>query len=446
MSIYVAVDIPGRTYPVIEYGEGVYVYDKTGKRYLDGISGIHAANIGHGVSEVALAMAEQAGKIAFVNRRLFTNEPQLKLASRIVADAPPGMVRVHFVSSGSEANEAALQLARQYHIVSGYPTKYRIVGRWHSYHGSTVATISMGGHRSHRDRMGKYLIDFPHIHSPHCFRCPHELDHPGCKLLCAEELAQVIEREGADTIAAFIAEPIIGTTGGAIVPPPGYYEMIREICDHFQILFIADEVITGFGRTGRRFGIEHWKTVPDIIACGKGLSCGYVPLSAVIIHERVWEALCNQPHCKIPLRSTFSGNPVSCAAALEAQRYILRHNLVERCEYVGKHLKHQLERLAERSPIMGEVRGRGLLLAVEFVQNQKTRSPFPRSVCFQEQVVESALERGLILIGGTGTDTRTTGDHILITPPFIISKEECDEMAAILEESISEAYSRILHG
>lgn len=443
VSDHVFVDKWRQPYPIIERGEGVYVYDTTGQRYLDGIGGIHVVSIGHGVVEIANAIVEQARKIAFVNSRQFTNEPQQRLAARIIATAPLGMTRVYFVSGGSEANEIALQIAHQYHVERGHPEKHRVIGRWQSYHGSTVATISMGGHLIHRRRMMPYLLDFPHIQPPHCFHCPFNLTHPNCMLICAKELGRVIEQEKPHTIAAFIAEPIIGTTGGAIVPPPGYYEAIRETCDRYNVLFIADEIITGFGRTGRNFGIEHWEAVPDIMTSSKSLSSGYTPIGAVIVHERIWETLRDGKRNSRSLRLTYSGNPVSCAAALAVQEYISRHNLVKRCAYIGRYLKCKLEKLAERLPMIGSVRGKGLLLAIELVQDRNTRAPFPRSMCLQEKIVQVALEHGLILVGGTGTGTSLDGDHILITPPFVISEDECNELITVLEASLIIAYEKV---
>lgn len=281
--------------------------------------------------------------------------------------------------------------------------------------------------------MAPYLLSFPHIQSPHCYRCPFGGVYPACQLACAEELSRAIEQEDPNSIAAFIAEPIIGTTGGAIVPPPGYYEAIRRICDQYDILFIADEVVTGFGRTGLNFGIEHWQAIPDIITSAKGLSSGYAPIGAVIVHKRVWETFERSKRHTISLRLTYSGNPMSCAAALAVQNYVIRHNLIHRCAQMGAYLKNKLQQLAGRNPFIGDVRGLGLLIGVEFVQDRTTRSTFPRSLKFQERVVESALEFGLVLAGGSGTGVRPDGDHIMITPPFVITERQCDELVEKLE-------------
>ena len=294
----------------------------------------------------------------------------------------------------------------------------------------------MTGQLTHRREMAPYLLNLPHIQPPFCYHCPFALSYPTCHLSCAEELAHTLEQENPSTIAAFIAEPIIGTTGGAIVPPPGYYEKIREICINYDILFIADEVITGFGRTGLNFGIEHWSAVPDIMTCSKALSSGYAPIGAVIIRDDIYQTFLKSQKDTISLRLTYSGHPVGCAAALAVQEYIRRHELIERCADMGIYLKNELQKLAERVQWIGDVRGKGLLIGVEFVQDRITRRPFPRSQHLQEQIVESALGMGLILVGGTGNGAGLDGDHILISPPFIIEKGECDEIVATLEASI----------
>lgn len=424
-------------YPVIDYGKGIYLFDKEGKKYLDAIGGIHVVSIGHGVTEIGLAIYEQVNKVAFVNRRQFMNEPMLELAEIVVRNAPSEMNRVYFVSGGSEANEMALQIAYQYHLAKGKPNRYRVIGRWHSYHGFTVATESMGGHLLHRRKLKPFLLDFPHIQAPHCFRCPLKLKYPSCEVACATDLKRVIEQEDPETIAAFIAEPIIGSTGGAIVPPQEYYKIIRQICDEYDILFIADEVVTGFGRTGKMFGMEHWSIVPDIITAAKGLSSGYAPIGAIIVNDKIWETVKNNKQGKLALRLTYSGNPVCCAAAVAVQNYLAKHNLVYHCNKIGEYLKKQLDNLKEETPIIGDVRGKGLLLAIEFVEDRKTRKPFSRSLQLSENIVRLARENGLIIVGGSGSGFNLQGDHILISPPFIITEKQCDEIISILKNILN---------
>jgi adenosylmethionine-8-amino-7-oxononanoate aminotransferase len=425
--------------PRVVRGEGVWLWDDAGRRYLDAIGGIHVNSIGHGVAEVAEAIARQASQVAYAFNMHFTTDAQVELAERVVELAPPGMARVHFVSGGSEATEVALQVARQYHLARGQPTRWRAIGRWHSYHGSTVGAMSVTGHLGRRRDYAPYLLDFPPIAPPCGAGCRlGRADRAAC-LACADELAVTIEREGPDTIAAFFAEPVVGTTAGALVPPPGYYERIREICDRYDVLFVADEVITGFGRTGRNFGIDHWRTTPDLLTSAKGLSSGYAPIGAVVVHERVAAELARGRPDGYFLGYTFSGNPVSCAAALAVQDYLTRHRLIERCAAVGPRLAARLAALGERFASVGEVRGLGLLLGIELVRDRATRAPFPRAERVQERVVAAALERGLAIVGGTGRGDGADGDHLLVTPPFVISEAECDDLVARLAEALAAA-------
>jgi adenosylmethionine-8-amino-7-oxononanoate aminotransferase len=426
-------------YRVADYGEGVYLYDTEGRRYLDAVGGTHVVSIGHGVAEVAEAMAAQARKVGFVNKTQFTCEAQERLAEAVAKLAPEGMERVTFVTGGSIGNEMALLMAQHYQRERGSPGKCRIIGRWHSYHGRTIAGAAMSGSMAIRRGIAPYDLGFPHIQPPYCLRCPYQKQYPGCGLACAEELARVIEQEGPGTIAAFIAEPIIGGAGSAIVPPPGYYEKIREICDRYQVLFIAEEVITGFGRTGKNFGSDHWRAVPDLIVATKALSSGYAPIGALIVHERVWRAFSEGKSKMVPAFVTYSGHPVSCAAALAVQEYIARHGLVERCARMGAYLKQGLQRLAEREPLIIDVRGEGLMLGVEFGQSRATLQPFPRALGVLEKITRAAFERGLILRGRAGTGFGLDGDHILITPPFVIDEAQCDELLGLLEASLAEA-------
>ena len=430
---------PAKARPRIVRGEGVWLWDDAGRRYLDGIGGIHVNSIGHGVVEVADAIARQARDVAFAFSMHFTTGVQLELADRVAAMAPDGMgrARVHFVSGGSEATEVALQVARQYHLARGNGSKWRAIGRWHSYHGSSVGAMSVTGHLGRRRDYQPYLLNFPHISPPCGARC--RLGHPDASACsaCAEELAVTIEREGPDTIAAFFTEPVVGTTAGALVPPPGYYERIREICDRYDVLFVADEVITGFGRTGRNFGIEHWAAAPDMITSAKGLSSGYAPIGAVIAAERVADELNRGRPDGYFVGYTFSGNPVSCAAALAVQDYLAKHKLVERSATIGGYLKAKLATLAERHGAVGEVRGLGTLLGIELVADRATYVPFPRREHVQERVVAAALERGLAIVGGTGRGHGPEGDHLLVTPPFVISESECDQLVAMLDEALT---------
>jgi adenosylmethionine-8-amino-7-oxononanoate aminotransferase len=427
--------------PRIVRGEGVWLWDAAGRRYLDAIGGIHVNSIGHGVAEVADAIAEQARRVAFAFGMHFTTDPQVELAERVAAMAPAGMgrARVGFVSGGSEAAEMALHLVRQYQLARGRPGMWRAIGRWHSYHGASVGALSVGGHVGRRRDYAPYLLPFPHVSPPCGGRCRLGRAEPAACLACADELAAAIEYEGPETIAAFFAEPVGGTTAGALVPPPGYYERVRAICDKYEILFVADEVITGFGRTGRTFGIEHWAAAPDILFSAKGLASGYAPIGAVVVGQSVAETIERGRPDGFFSSYTFGGNPVSCAAALAVQGYLERHGLVERCARTGQRLEERLAGLGERFASVGEVRGLGLLLGIELVRDRATRAPFPRGERVQERVVAAALERGLAIVGGTGRGVGPDGDHLLITPPFVISDDECDQLVAALGEALGAA-------
>jgi adenosylmethionine-8-amino-7-oxononanoate aminotransferase len=421
-----------------ERAQGIYLYDSTGKRYIDAIGGTHVVSIGHGVEEVADAMAAQARKLTFVNKTQFTTQVQEELASLVTALAPAGMERVTFPTGGSVANELALLVAQQYYKERGKPGKVKMISRWHSYHGRTLATAAMSGSAAIRQDIAPYDLGFPHIQPPHCYQCPFKLNYPSCQLACADDLARTLEQEDSDTIAAFIAEPIVGGSGSAITPPPGYYERIREICDHYDILFISEEVITGFGRTGKNFGIDHWNTIPDMITATKALTSGYAPMGALIIHKRIWDTFVGSKRKMVPAFVTYSGHPVACAAALAVQNYLARHNLIDRCARTGIYLKAQLEKLAEREPLIGDVRGKGLMIGLEFVQERATRKPFKRSLQLIEKIVSTGLANGLILRGRSGTGMGVDGDHTLLSPPFIITESQCDELIERLEATLKE--------
>jgi len=427
-----------KDYPTADYGEGIYLYDTDGKQYLDTIGGTHVSSIGYGVEEIADAMARQARKVNFVHKAQFTSEPQEALATAIAEMAPEGMNRVTFATGGSTANEMAIQMAQYYQMEKGRAGRRKIIARWHSYHGRTIATLSLSGNMFVRRNQPLSQLDFPHIQAPHCYQCPFNLSYPSCNLKCADELATCIEQEGPDSVAAFIAEPIIGGVGSAIVPPVGYYERIREICDYYDILFIAEEVITSFGRTGKNFGINHWNVTPDIITSAKALSSGYAPIAALIVHDHICETFFAGKRAGIPVFTTYSGHPISCAAALAVQHYIAEHDLIHQCEQRGNYLKKSLQQLAEREPLIGDVRGKGLMLGVEFVADRETHKPFPMDKKFVRNLVATALKKGLILRGQHGSGTEVNGDHILISPAFIISEAQCDELVCLLEESIQE--------
>lgn len=440
ISQYVLQGHIGKAYPTLVRGEGVYLYDDQGKRYLDGVGGVGVVNLGYGVPEVIEAIEGQLRTLPFSYGGLVDNPPRQQLAAKLQNWTPAAMgeTRSFFCSGGAEANEAALKIAYQYHWERGNPNKKKVVGRWQSYHGNTIGALSMSGRTTWRVMHSGYLLDFPHIPPPYCLRCPWGLKYPDCGIQCAEELRRVITQEGSENIAAFIAEPVIGTSMSAVVPPDEYYPLIREICDEFDILFIVDEVMTGVGRTGKNWGIDHWGVAPDIITTAKGISSGYMPLAATILGEKVWRAI--EAGSKHVMHSyTYGGNPLSCAAGVATLDYIEKHNLVPRVSQMGTMLKSRLDELKDELPYVADVRGLGLILGLELVANKETMEPFPSDWNVREKVEEVAFENGLLILGGvTGLIDGHFGDHVELVPPYVIEDEHVDEIVEILHHSISE--------
>jgi len=426
-----------KEYPIIVRAEGVHLYDDEGNEYLDFGSGIGVVNIGYNVPEINAAMIDQARKTTFVYSAPFTNEAQIRLSKKIIDMSPAGMSKVLLLSGGSLAIEAAIKLARQYHIERGRSSKYKIIARWTSYHGNTLGALSASGRPTWRAYFEPYLLNFPHIPPPYCYRCPYGLEYPGCAVACARELERVIRSEGPENVSAFIAEPIIGTSAPGVTPPSEYYATIRAICDQYDVLFISDEVITGFGRSGRNFGIENWKVRPDIIVAAKGVGGGYSPLAAVIIGEGVYDAF-KRGSGTHTQGFTYSGNPLSAAAGLAVLEYIEAHDLVSRVAKMGPFLKERLEGLKDTG-IIGDVRGLGFLQGVEFVQDSHKKTPFPKEMQLTSRIVAAALKRKLMIIGGMpGLVDAELGDHLQITPAFTMTEEEIDTSVEILRESILE--------
>ncbi len=422
-------------------GEGVYVFDDEGNRYLDAIGGVGVVNIGHGVEGPIQAMADQTRKLAFTYGGEADNQPRQRLAAKLQSWSPPGMgeTRSWFASGGGEANEGALKLAYQYHWERGDRTRHKIVGRWQSYHGNSIGALSMSGRTAWRRMFSPYLLDFPHIPPPYCYRCPWDLSHPECGIQCARELERVVKQEGPETVAAFIAEPVIGTSMSAVVPPPEYYPMVREICDRYGLLLIVDEVMSGVGRTGENWGIDHWDVTPDMITTAKGISGGYAPLSGLILHEKVWQTIADGSGK--PMHSTTSsGNPVSCAAGVAVLDHIEEQNLVTRAGQMGEKLLRRLrERLGE-SPYVGDVRGKGLFIGVELVADKETKAPFPATWEITGRVEHAAFEQGLMLLGGVpGLLDGVGGDHFEILPPYTID----DDHVAFIVDTIEAAIDRV---
>lgn len=427
-----------RTYPTLVRGEGVYLYDAAGNRYLDGSGGSAAVTaIGHGVREVAEAIADQAGRLAYAPSHAFTTDAVESCARLIIEEfAAPGFGKVWFVSGGSEATENAVKMALQYHRERGEGTRHLVIGRWQSFHGATISALGFGGNAGRRRPFTAILPPAEHIAPCHPFRCRASGSCPPCDLACADQLEYTIRQVGVDNVAAFIAEPVVGATLGAAPATPGYFQRIREICDRYGVLFIADEVMTGFGRTGRRWGLDHWDVLPDLIVCAKGISGGYAPLGAVIAKpEFVGEVRSRSG--SFVIGHTSSGNPISCAASNAVLRYILDHGLIENADRIGSYLKGRLNALATRHEFVGDVRGLGLLLGIEFVADRERKSPFPTAWGVARRVAAATLERGLVSYPISGSADGVAGDHVLYAPPLTLTAEEADELVDILDASLS---------
>jgi len=427
-----------KTYPTVVRGEGVYLYDSDGKRYLDGSGGSSAVTaIGHGVPEVVDVIARQAATLAYAPTHAFATEAAEDLARLIVGEfSPPGLERVWFVSGGSEAVENAVKIALQYQRDRGNPGKHVVIGRWQSYHGATLATLAYGGNAARRHPYSAALPYAEHI--PPCFpyRCWQGNGCPPCDLSCADHLERTIRQVGAENVAAFIAEPLVGATLGAVAASPGYFQRIREICDRYDVLFIADEVMTGFGRTGKPFAIEHWGVTPDLIACAKGISGGYAPLGAVIVKPEIVGEVRGRGKSFV-IGHTAAANPLSCATGAAVLRFVLEHDLTANAAVVGAYLLDQLRALQGRQPMIGDVRGLGLLLGVEFVQDRPTKKPFPPAWGVSRRVGAATLERGLVSYPMTGTVDGALGDHLLYAPPLTLTPAHADELVAALDASLT---------
>lgn len=422
--------------PRVRRAEGVWIETEDGRRILDGSSGALVASIGHGVREVIEAQRAQAEQVSYVHGTHFAVRAQEELAERLAEMAPGDLSRVYPVSGGSEANESAVKFARQFFLETGRPQKQKVIARWTSYHGNTLGALSLAGHAARRRPYAPLLMDVPHIPPAYCYRCPFGLEPPSCGTRCATALEEEIIRQGPEYVAAFIAEPLVGAAGGAITPPPEYFPIIRDICSRYDVLFIADEVMTGIGRTGESFAMNHWGVVPDIITTGKGVSGGYAPLAAMIVREPLFAAIAQGSGAFIH-GFTYGGHPPSAAAGAAVLQYVRAHGLVERAARLGTYLGERLQPLAGRR-IVGDIRGLGLMRGIEFVRDRATKAPFDRSLRVAERVGEAAFARGLIIYPGAGNVDGVRGDQLLIGPPLVITELEIDELVARLAGAIDE--------
>ena len=423
-------------------GEGCYLWDEHGHRYLDGCGGAFVANIGHGVREIATAMAEQASRIAYVNGTAFTSEPVEALASELAALVPGDLDHIYFLSSGSEAVEAALKLARQYWVESGRPEKQDIISLSPGYHGNTLLALSASARPHYATFFREWIVDVHRVPAPLAYRCACRGADAACRVCSGMALEDKILEVGAHRIAAFIAEPVGGSSTGASVPRDDYWRNVREICDRLDVLFIADEVACGAGRTGTWSALEPYGAVPDIMTMGKGIAGGYAPLSAVAAPRRIIDVLARGSGSLMHAQ-TFSHHPVLCAAGLATVRYIREHALVDRAAAIGRVLHDKLAALLDL-PHVGDVRGRGMLAGVELVLDRETRAPFPRKAKVAERLTEAAQRAGLVVWPNTGHVNGVDGDLIMLAPPFIIEPAQIDELVTLFRVAYDDSVAGAL--
>jgi adenosylmethionine-8-amino-7-oxononanoate aminotransferase len=416
--------------PTVVRGEGIYLYDDQGRRFIDAAGGVGCVTaIGHGVAEVVDAVAEQLRTLAFTPWSQFQNPRVLELADAIADITPGDLNNVVVFSSGSEVTEGAVKLARQYWQARGRPEKSLVVSRWQGFHGMTLGATGFGGHTGRRRKFVPLVHDMPKIPPAYAYRCE---DCASGSLRCADELERTIRWHGPENVACFIAEPVVGATMGGVPAPAGYFQRIREICDRYDVLFIADEVMTGFGRTGRWFAVEHWDVVPDILVAAKGVSGGYAPLAVLMASETIVEAL-RGAGTPLVAGHTFSQNPVAAAAGLAVLGFIQRNDLVRAAQDRGAELNRGLTRLKERHPILGDVRGMGLLQGVELVRDQRTREPFPAEAGVAFAFGRACIAAGAAVYPGQGGADGLLGDHALVKPPLTIKSAELDELVGAID-------------
>jgi adenosylmethionine-8-amino-7-oxononanoate aminotransferase len=435
-----------KSFPTAIRGEGSWIFSSDGQKYLDASGQAAVVSIGHGVRSVADAMAAGASQIAFAHTTQFHSASAEKLAARLLALAPPNFAngRVYFTSGGSEATETAIKLARQFHLECSAPQKFRVVSRRQSYHGSTLGAMSVSGNVARRAPYQPLLSEWGHIAPCFCYHCPFGKTFPSCNVACADDLDSFLSADDPSTVSAFIFEPVVGATLGAASPPEGYVQRIAEICRKQNILLIADEIMTGMGRTGKPFAIGHWYSEigtvePDLILVGKGIASGYAPLGAVLISSKVAEAFAKGSGV-FQHGFTYQAHPVSTAAGNAVLDVLEEKNLFARVEPAAAQLRESLEPFAAH-PNVGEIRGMGLLLGIEFVKNKSAREPFPKEENIAEKIRQSAQKKGVLTYPTQGCVDGLRGDHILLAPPFIITAEESQLIAEALQFALQQVFS-----
>jgi adenosylmethionine-8-amino-7-oxononanoate aminotransferase len=422
--------------PRIARGEGSYLYDTEGRRYLDGSGGPAAFSIGHGNREVNAAIAAQLEKVACGYRYLFTSEPLEELTQMLLRLCGADFGHIVYSGSGSEAVESALKVALQYWDVRGAPKKRRFIARERSYHGNTLGALSVSGFLERRRPFEGSLLEVSFVSAANTYRPLRGLTGAALSAALAEELDARIRELGPQNVAAFIFEPVVGAAGGAVPAPPGYAQAVRAVCERHEVLVIADEVMSGAGRCGTWLALEHDGVVPDILAIGKGLAGGYIPLAATLLHKEIGETIVSQQGA-ILTGHTYSGHTTACAAGLAVQRIIERDSLVARVRTRGEALRRELRDALQRFEEVGDVRGRGYLNGIEFVRDRTTREPFPAQRALSQSVARRAFEAGLIVYPCAGNVGGVSGDTIIVAPPFNASEAELAELIEKLADAIA---------
>jgi adenosylmethionine-8-amino-7-oxononanoate aminotransferase len=418
----------------IERAEGPWLYTRDGRKILDGGAGAVVVNIGQGREEIAEVARRTIARLDYIVP-VWTSPERERLVERLERWTPAGMDRFFFTSGGSEANEAAFKFAILLNKIRGKSSKNKIIGRKFSYHGNTIAALSAAG-TGRRADYEHVLIDWPKIEPTYCYRCPFGKTYPGCDLDCATALERKIVEVGADNVAAFIAEPMMGSSGGAVPPVKEYWPRIREICSKYDVLLIADEVMTGFGRTGRRFAVDHWNVTPDILVGGKGLTGGYMPMGMIAVRGELVEEV--ERSKSDFMFYTYSSHPVSCAVADAVLAIMERERLVERSHEMGARLGAQLREELSGHPMVGDIRGAGLFWGVELVHDKAARTPFAPDKKVTNRVLSAALKRGLFFYPSTGMAGKAGGDAMMLTPPFVVGDSEIEFMVRTAREALDD--------
>jgi adenosylmethionine-8-amino-7-oxononanoate aminotransferase len=433
----------GHSYPVAASAEGVTIRDGAGKEYIDASAGAAVSCLGHSHPDVLAAMHAQLDQLAYAHTSFFTSHAAEELADDLIAHAPHGIGHVFYVSGGSEAVEAALKLARQYFVERGEPQRRYVIARRQSCRGVTLGALSVGGREWQRKQFGPLLIEAHHVSPVYEYRDRRADETPeayGARL--AEELEAKVQELGGDNVIAFVAEPVVGATLGAVPAVPGYFKRVRDICDRHGILLILDEVMCGMGRTGTLHACEQEDISPDLMAVAKGLGGGYAPIGALLVQEKIFDAVAGGSGA-FQHSHTYMGHPLACAAALAVQRVMRRDNLLENVRVQGAYLSRRLKERFGNHPFVGDVRGRGLFQGIELVADRDTKAPFDPKSKLHASVKREAMARGLLVYPMGGTVEGVAGDHVLLAPPFIVDAAVMDTIVERLGDAIDAATAKV---